>query len=80
MGDLTKNFSRYEVQCSCGCGASWSAPDGYVFFTRVLPKAFKIDHNPLWDELERGKGAGLSKLSNEEIALQDLDNRKEIDF
>ena len=23
MGDLSKNFSRYEVQCSCGCGASW---------------------------------------------------------
>ena len=26
MGDLTKNFSRYEVQCSCGCGASWVSP------------------------------------------------------
>ena len=26
MGDLSKNFSRYEVQCSCGCGASWVSP------------------------------------------------------
>ena len=26
MGDLGKNFSRYEVQCSCGCGASWVSP------------------------------------------------------
>jgi hypothetical protein len=26
MGDLTKNFSRYEVQCFCGCGASWVSP------------------------------------------------------
>jgi len=26
MGDLTKNFSHYEVQCSCGCGASWVNP------------------------------------------------------
>ena len=26
MGDLTKHFSRYEVQCSCGCGASWVSP------------------------------------------------------
>ena len=26
MGDLSKNFSRYEVQCSCGCDASWVSP------------------------------------------------------
>ena len=26
MGDLSKNFSRYEVQCSCGCGAIWVSP------------------------------------------------------
>ena len=26
LGDLSKNFSRYEVQCSCGCGASWVSP------------------------------------------------------
>ena len=26
MGDLLHNFSRYEVQCSCGCAASWVIP------------------------------------------------------
>ena len=26
MDDLSNNFSRYEVQCSCGCGASWVSP------------------------------------------------------
>ena len=26
MGDLSKKFFRYEVQCSCGCGASWVSP------------------------------------------------------
>ena len=26
MGDLSKNFSRYEFECSCGCGASWVSP------------------------------------------------------
>jgi Peptidase M15. len=26
MGDLTKNFSHYEVQCICGCGVSWVNP------------------------------------------------------
>jgi len=26
MGDLSNNFSRYEVQCSCGFGASWVSP------------------------------------------------------
>jgi hypothetical protein len=26
MGDLSKNFSRYEVRCSCGCNASWISP------------------------------------------------------
>ena len=35
-------------------------PNGYVFFTRTYPIAFKTDHNPLWDELVKkscvGKG------------------------
>ena len=26
MGDLSKNFSRYNMQCSCGCGASLVSP------------------------------------------------------
>ena len=26
-------------------------PNGYVFFTRALPIAFKTDHSQLWDEL-----------------------------
>ena len=26
MGDLSKNFSRYEVRYSCGCYASWISP------------------------------------------------------
>jgi len=26
MGDLSKKFSHYEVQCSCGYGASWVSP------------------------------------------------------
>ena len=26
MGGLSKNFFRSEVQCSCGCGASWVSP------------------------------------------------------
>ena len=26
MGDLSKNFSRYEVRCSCGCDASSISP------------------------------------------------------
>ena len=26
MGDLSKNFSRYDVQCSCGCGTSLVSP------------------------------------------------------
>jgi hypothetical protein len=26
MGDLSKNFSRYEVRCSCGYDASWISP------------------------------------------------------
>ena len=26
-------------------------PNGYVFFTRDLPIAFKTDHSQLWDEL-----------------------------
>ena len=35
-------------------------PNGYAFFTRTYPIAFKTDHNPLWDELVKksctGKG------------------------
>ena len=35
-------------------------PNGYVFFTRTYPIAFKTDHNPRWDELVKkscvGKG------------------------
>ena len=35
-------------------------PNGYVFFTRALPIAFKTDHSPLWNELVKkscvGKG------------------------
>jgi len=27
MGDLSKNFSRYEIQCSCGCDAKWISPE-----------------------------------------------------
>ena len=26
MGDLSKNFSRYDMQCSCGCGTSLVSP------------------------------------------------------
>ena len=26
MGDLSKNFSGYEMQCSFGCCASWGSP------------------------------------------------------
>ena len=26
MGDLSNNFSRYDVQCSCGCGTSLVSP------------------------------------------------------
>ena len=33
------------------------------------------DKTQEWIELERGKGVELSKLSDEEIALQDRDNR-----
>ena len=37
--------------------------------TRVADKTLE------WIESERGKGVELSKLSDEEIALQDRDNR-----
>jgi hypothetical protein len=26
MGDLSKNFSRYEFECSCGCGVGSISP------------------------------------------------------
>ena len=26
-------------------------PNGYVFFTRTYPIAFKTDHNPFWNDL-----------------------------
>jgi len=44
------------------------------------PSTKVFDKTQEWIELERGKDAGLSKLSDEEIALQDRDNRQEIDF
>ena len=44
------------------------------------PSTKVFDKTQEWVEQERGKGAGRSKLSDEEIALQDLDNRQEIDF
>ena len=48
--------------------------------TQGKPSTKVFDKTQEWVELERGKGAGRSKLSDEEIALQDLDNRQEIDF
>ena len=27
MGDLSRDFSRYEIQCSCGCDAKWISPE-----------------------------------------------------
>ena len=43
--------------------------------TQRKPSTKVFDKTQEWIELERGKGAGLSKLSDEEIALQDRDNR-----
>ena len=48
--------------------------------TQGKPSTKVFDKTQEWVELERGNGAGGSKLSEEEIALQDLDNRQEIDF
>ena len=48
--------------------------------TQRRPSTKVFDKTQKWVELERGKGAGRSNLSDEEIALQDLDNRQEIDF
>ena len=48
--------------------------------TQRKPSTKAFDKTQERIELERGKGAGLSKLSDEEIAMQDLDNRQEIDF
>ena len=48
--------------------------------TQRKPSTKVFDKTQEWLELERGKSAGLSKLSDEEIALQDRDNRQEIDF
>ena len=27
MGDLSRDFSRYEIKCSCGCDAKWISPE-----------------------------------------------------
>ena len=43
--------------------------------TQRKPSTKVFDKTQEWVELERGKGAGRSKLSDEEIALQDRDNR-----
>ena len=48
--------------------------------TQRKPSTKVFDKTQEWIELERGKDAGLSKLSDEEIALQDRDNCQEIDF
>ena len=48
--------------------------------TQRKPSTKVFDKTQEWIELERGKGAGRSKLSDEEIAMQDLDNRQEIDY
>ena len=48
--------------------------------TQRKPSTKVFDKNQEWIELERGKGVGLSKLSDKEIAMQDLDNRQEIDY
>ena len=33
-------------------------PNGYVFFAKTYPIAFKTDHNPRWDELVKKSCAG----------------------
>ena len=43
MGDLSKNFSRLEVQCPCGCGASLINP----FLVEKLQKVRNIIGRPV---------------------------------
>jgi hypothetical protein len=43
MGDLTKNFSRLEVQCPCGCGANLINP----FLVEKLQKVRNIIGRPI---------------------------------
>ena len=43
MGDLSKNFSRLEVQCPCGCGASLINP----FLVEKLQKVRNIIGRPI---------------------------------
>ena len=43
MGDLSKNFSRLEVQCPCGCGANLINP----FLIEKLEKVRNIIGRPI---------------------------------
>ena len=43
MGDLSKNFSRLEVQCPCGCGANLINP----FLIEKLQKVRNIIGKPI---------------------------------
>ena len=43
MGDLSKNFSRLEVQCPCGCGANLINP----FLVEKLQKIRNIIGRPI---------------------------------
>ena len=43
MGDLSKNFSRLEVQCPCGCGDSLISP----FLVEKLQKVRNIIGRPI---------------------------------
>jgi len=43
MGDLSKNFSRLEVQCPCGCGANLINP----FLIEKLQKVRNIIGRPI---------------------------------
>ena len=43
MGDLSKNFSRLEVQCPCGCGANLINP----FLVEKLQKVRNIIGRPI---------------------------------
>ena len=43
MGDLSKNFSRIEVQCPCGCGANLINP----FLIEKLQKVRNIIGRPI---------------------------------
>ena len=39
MGDLTKNFSRYEFQCKCGCGYDQIKPS-IVYALQIIRDHF----------------------------------------